>query len=217
MCLFKLCLFAFMAGIASFLSAQTVFVPIPSIGSDAPEFLAATAEGKIAFPKAFQGRWVVFFSFPNVFMSVCTSEIKAFLKEQKKIDAIIVGISANSSEQHSAWMNSLQKETNETKGLLLASDSSKRVLEKYGMIQPLESKEKPVRAVYFIDPKGKIRAVLFYPLFNGRSLKEIARLLASLQIACRENKVTPADWQEGQKAFDCPKCKSLQNCRAKKP
>ena len=45
----------------------------------------------------------------------------------------------------------------------LIEDVSMKVAKKYGMIQPGESSTKAVRAVFFIDPKGIIRAIIYYP------------------------------------------------------
>ncbi len=47
------------------------------------------------------------------------------------------------------------------------------VAKRYGMIQPEEATTKAVRAVFFIDPKGVIRAIIYYPLSLGRNFDEI--------------------------------------------
>jgi len=198
----------------SLIAAETTYVSIPSINSAAPAFQADSTEGSFAFPESFKGRWVVLFSFPNVFTPLCSTEIKAFLKEQKHLDAMIVGISANSLEQSNRWLVELKKEIGmkKEKTFPLISDPNKKILKQYGLIHPLENQQKALRAVYFIDPNGIIRAIFFYPMFNGRSLKEIGRLLAALQLSCQENKTTPADWQIGDKGLDCPQCKLEKSC-----
>jgi peroxiredoxin (alkyl hydroperoxide reductase subunit C) len=53
-----------------------------------------------------------------------------------------------------------------------------------------------VRAVFVIDPKAQIRAVLYYPLSNSRNFSELKRLIA-LQTADKHGCATPADWQPG--------------------
>ena len=68
----------------------------------------------------------------------------------------------------------------------------------YGMIAPDVSTQETVRNVYIIDPEQKIRAILIYPLTNGRSIPEILRLLTALQTTDKYNVVTPANWQPGQ-------------------
>ena len=71
------------------------------------------------------------------------------------------------------------------------------VSRKFGMIQPNESSIRAVRAVFIIDPIGKIRAVLYYPLSTGRNIDEIKRMIIALQKADKEQIATPANWQPG--------------------
>lgn len=65
------------------------------------------------------------------------------------------------------------------------------------MLQPGESATKAVRAVFFVDPKGIIRAVIYYPLSLGRNFDEIKRVLIALQTADNFGVATPADWRPG--------------------
>ena len=71
------------------------------------------------------------------------------------------------------------------------------VAKKYGMIQPGESSTKAVRAVFFIDPSGVIRAIIYYPLSLGRNFDELYRVIIGLQTADALSVATPADWQPG--------------------
>jgi peroxiredoxin (alkyl hydroperoxide reductase subunit C) len=71
------------------------------------------------------------------------------------------------------------------------------VARKYGMIQPGESSTKAVRAVFFIDPKGIIRAIIYYPLSMGRNFEEIYRALICMKTADAFSVATPADWVPG--------------------
>jgi peroxiredoxin (alkyl hydroperoxide reductase subunit C) len=65
------------------------------------------------------------------------------------------------------------------------------------MVQLGTSDTQAVRAVFYIDPKAKVRAVLFYPLSTGRNFQELKRLLVAMQIADAHGCATPADWQPG--------------------
>jgi peroxiredoxin 2/4 len=80
----------------------------------------------------------------------------------------------------------------------LIEDLKMEVAKKYGMLQPTASDTKAVRAVFFIDPVGKVRAMLYYPLSNGRNFEEIKRLLIAMQTADAFKVATPANWQPGQ-------------------
>ena len=78
------------------------------------------------------------------------------------------------------------------------SDSTMDVSRLYGMLQPSASTTQAVRGVFSIDPKGKVRAILYYPLSNGRNFQEIKRLLLAMQTTDTHKVATPADWQPGE-------------------
>ena len=67
----------------------------------------------------------------------------------------------------------------------------------YGMLQPNEATTKAVRAVFFIDPKGIIRTIIYYPLSLGRNFDELYRVIIALQTADEFGVATPADWRPG--------------------
>ncbi len=79
----------------------------------------------------------------------------------------------------------------------LIEDITTDVAEKYGMIQPGESSTKAVKAVFFIDPKGMDRALIYYPLSLGRNFDALKRALIGMQMADACIEATPADWQPG--------------------
>ncbi|HOV10942.1 MAG TPA: peroxiredoxin, partial [Bacteroidales bacterium] len=49
----------------------------------------------------------------------------------------------------------------------------------------------------FIDPKGIIRAIIYYPLSLGRNFDELYRALIAMQAADVFSIATPADWMPG--------------------
>ncbi len=51
----------------------------------------------------------------------------------------------------------------------------------YGMIHPGAADTSAVRATFIIDPQGITRAMVYYPMSNGRSIDEIFRLVTALQ------------------------------------
>ena len=79
----------------------------------------------------------------------------------------------------------------------LIEDIRMEVANKYGMIQPNASNTQAVRAVFVIDPNGKIRTILYYPLSTGRNFDEIKRIILALQKADSDHCATPADWRPG--------------------
>jgi peroxiredoxin 2/4 len=69
-----------------------------------------------------------------------------------------------------------------------------KVATPYGMIMPGEDATKAVGAVFVIDPKGIIRAIIYYPLSLGRNFDELKRVVIALQTADALAVATPADW-----------------------
>jgi len=185
---------------------QTPIMPMPRIGDKAPEFKAVTTQGDINFPADYQGSWVILFSHPADFTPVCTSEFITFaLLEEKfaKANCKLVGLSVDGLYSHIAWLRTI-KEKIQYKGTKnvevkfpLIEDITMEIAHKYGMIQPGESNTKAVRAVFFIDPKSIIRALIYYPLSTGRNFDEIYRALIAMQTADAFSVSTPADWQPG--------------------
>jgi peroxiredoxin 2/4 len=79
-----------------------------------------------------------------------------------------------------------------------------KVSKLYGMLQPNESETAAVRAVFFIDPKKKIRLIMYYPLNVGRNMDEIMRVLTALQTTDKYKVALPLDWKKGDKVIVPP-------------
>ncbi len=180
---------------------------IPLIGEEAPAFTAETTQGMINFPADYKGKWVIMFSHPADFTPVCTTEFMTFATMEKEFEALnckLIGLSIDSVFSHIAWLRTIQERV-EYKGMKnvqvlfpVIADLKMDVAKKYGMLQPSASDTKAVRAVFFIDPESKIRALLYYPLSNGRNFQEIKRLLIAMQTSDVHKVATPADWQPGR-------------------
>ena len=179
---------------------------MPLIGDDAPKFKAKTTMGEINFPEDYKGKWVIFFSHPADFTPVCTTEFMTFAsmqKELKDLNCELIGLSIDSIYAHIAWLRTI-KEKIEYKGMKnveitfpVIEDLKMDISKKFGMVQPNASTTQAVRAVFLIDPKAKVRAILYYPLSNGRNMQEIKRLLLAMQKSDKEQIATPANWQPG--------------------
>ena len=179
---------------------------MPRIGEQAPAFKAITTQGEINFPVDYSGKWVILFSHPADFTPVCTSEFMTFARmepEFEKLNCKLVGLSVDGLYSHIAWLRTI-KDKIEYKGMKnievkfpLIEDITMNVARTYGMIQPGESATKAVRAVFFIDPKGIVRAIIYYPLTLGRNFDEIKRALIGMQTADKFAVATPADWRPG--------------------
>lgn len=187
-------------------TVQNEVVAMPRIGDPAPKFTAVTTQGEINFPDQYKGSWVILFSHPADFTPVCTSEFMTFASLEEKFEKAnckLVGLSVDGLYSHIAWLRTI-KEKIEYKGMKnvevnfpLIEDITMNVATKYGMIQPGESSTKAVRAVFYIDPKGIIRAILYYPLSLGRNFDELYRVLIGLKTADEFSVALPADWRPG--------------------
>ncbi len=181
-------------------------VSMPRIGDKAPEFKAITTQGEINFPSDYNGKWSILFSHPADFTPVCTSEFITFASMQEKFNNVnceLIGLSIDGLYSHIAWLRTI-KEKIEYKGMKnvevtfpLIEDISMEISSKYGMVQPGESSTKAVRAVFFVDPKGIIRAIIYYPLSIGRNFDELYRALVAMQTTDAFDVACPADWQPG--------------------
>ena len=186
---------------------------MPRIGDKAPEFKAVTTQGDINFPSDYKGSWSILFSHPADFTPVCTSEFMTFAHLEEKFanaNCKLVGLSIDGLYSHIAWLRTI-KEKIKFNGMKdievkfpLIEDISMEIAKKYGMIQPGESKTQAVRAVFFIDPKGIVRALIYYPLSLGRNFDEIYRALIAMQTSDKFNVATPADWYPGDDVIISP-------------
>lgn len=179
---------------------------LPLIGERAPSFKAETTQGPITFPDDFEGKWVVFFSHPADFTPVCTTEFMTFASMQpefEKLNCELLGLSIDSTYSHIAWLRTIREKI-EYKGMKgvevtfpVISDLTMDVARAFGMLQPAASNTQAVRAVFIIDPQAVVRAILYYPLSNGRNMAEIKRLLLAMQLSDQHKVATPANWQPG--------------------
>jgi len=181
-------------------------IHMPLIGESAPAFKALTTQGEISFPQDYQGKWVILFSHPADFTPVCTTEFMTFAtmaEDLKALNCELIGLSIDSHYAHIAWLRTI-KEKIEYKGMKdvevkfpVIADLSMDVAKKFGMVQPAAATTQAVRAVFIIDPKGLVRAILYYPMSNGRNMEEIKRLLIAMQTSDKHGIATPANWQPG--------------------
>jgi peroxiredoxin 2/4 len=182
-------------------------VRLPLIGEKAPAFKAESTQGPITFPDNFKGKWVIFFSHPADFTPVCTTEFMTFASMQpefEELNCALLGLSIDSTYSHIAWLRTI-KEKIEFKGMKgvevtfpVISDLTMEVSKAFGMLQPAASTTQAVRAVFIIDPEAVVRAILYYPLSNGRNMGEIKRLLMAMQLSDKHKVATPANWQPGE-------------------
>ncbi len=190
---------------------------IPRIGDTAPDFEAITTKGKVKLSDFAKDKWIVMFSHPADFTPVCTTEMSGFATRKSEFDALnteLLGLSIDSVHAHLGWVQNVRKNTGVYFDFPIIADLDMKVSKLYGMLQPNESETAAVRAVFFIDPKKKIRLVMYYPLNVGRNMDEILRALEALQTSDKFKVAMPLDWKKGDKVI-VPPPKTLDEMNAR--
>lgn len=179
---------------------------MPLLNEPAPDFDAPTTDGQKKLSD-YRGRWLILFSHPADFTPVCTSEFVAFAKHYDDFQARncdLLGLSVDGVQSHIAWLRNIEEKFGVKIKFPVIADISMKVSSAYGMIHPGESSTAAVRAVFFIDPNGILRAMVYYPLTNGRAITEFVRLLDALQTSDANQCATPEGWQKGDKVIVPP-------------
>jgi len=185
---------------------QPVRTSLPLLNEPAPEFTANTTHGVISLSD-YKGKWVILFSHPADFTPVCTTEFVAFAHiypELKKRNVELIGLSIDSVYSHIAWVRNIEANLGVKIPFPIIADLDMKVATKYGMVHPQASSTQAVRAVFVIDDKGILRAMIYYPLSNGRNMDEILRLVDALQTSDAHHVATPANWRPGDKVIVPP-------------
>ena len=175
---------------------------LPRLNEAAPDFSVRTTQGPRALAD-YRGKWLILFSHPADFTPVCTSEIVAFARAWPRFRALgceLLGLSVDSAFAHMAWLRSIRDNFSVEVPFPIIEDQAMRVAHDYGMIQPGAGDTSAVRAAFFIDPESKVRAMVYYPMSNGRSVEEFLRMLAAMQASDSHGVATPEGWQPGDKA-----------------
>ena len=179
--------------------SQTVY-GLPQINQPAPDFNAVTTSGQRTLAD-YKGKWLILFSHPADFTPVCTTEFMGFARNFEKFQAMnceLLGLSIDSLFAHVAWMRNIKEKFGMEIPFPIIEDIKMDVAKAYGMIHPGAADTQAVRATFFIDPKGVLRAMVYYPMSNGRSIDEFVRLLEAMQTSDANGVATPEGWVQGQ-------------------
>ena len=179
---------------------------MPRINEPAPAFKAKTTHGERSLDD-YKGKWLVLFSHPADFTPVCTTEFMGFAKAADRFKALnceLLGLSIDSVHSHIAWMRSIEEKFGVEIPFPIIDDLSMNVAKAFGMIHPGASDTSAVRATFLIDPEGVVRAMVYYPMSNGRSIDEFVRLLDALQASDANKVATPENWHPGDQVIVPP-------------
>ncbi len=173
---------------------------IPLIGERFPELEVITTHGTVKLPDAYAGKWFVLFSHPADFTPVCTTEFVAFQKRYddfKALDTELIGLSIDQVFSHIKWVEWIEEKLGIRIEFPIIADDTGKVASQLGLIHPGKGTN-TVRAVFVVDPKGVIRAILYYPQELGRNMDEILRMVKGFQISDSKGVAIPAGWPDNE-------------------
>ena len=172
---------------------------IPLIGDKFPTLEVQTTQGRKKLPDEFKGKWFIMFSHPADFTPVCTTEFVAFQKRYnqfKKLNTELIGLSVDQVFSHIKWEEWIKDKLKIEIKFPIIADTGK-VANTLGLIHPNKGSS-TVRAVFIVDPKGIIRAILYYPQELGRNMDEFLRMIEGFQVAEKNGVAIPANWPKNE-------------------
>jgi len=176
---------------------------MPLIGDKFPRLEVVTTRGTKVLPEEYKGKWFILFSHPADFTPVCTTEFVAFQKryEQfRKLNTELIGLSVDQVFAHIKWEEWIKEKLQVEIEFPIIADTGK-VSETLGLIHPGKGTN-TVRAVFFVDPTGYIRALLYYPQELGRNFDEFLRMIKGFQLSDEQQAAIPANWPNNELVGD---------------
>jgi Peroxiredoxin len=181
-------------------------ISLPRLNEPAPAFDAVTTAGRKTL-EDYKGKWLILFSHPADFTPVCTTEFMAFQARKPQFDELnceLLGLSIDSHHSHNAWVLNIKEKFGVDIEFPIIADLDMKVATSYGMIHPGAADTSAVRATFIIDPEGVLRAMMYYPMSNGRSMDEFVRIVKAMQTSDANSCATPEAWQPGDKVIVPP-------------
>ena len=117
------------------------------------------------------------------------------------MNAKLIGLSVDQVFSHLKWIEWI-RDNIEVDGkkidiqFPIIADDKGELAEMLGMIPA--GATITARAVFIVDPKGVIRAIIYYPAEVGRDIDEILRLLKALQTSDEHGVALPHKWPENE-------------------
>ena len=151
------------------------------VGQKAADFCLSNQDDVEICLRDLKGKWVVLYFYPKDNTPGCTTEACEFteaMPEFGNMDAIILGVSADSTKKH---RNFIEKKD---LGITLLSDESTEMMQEYGVWQLKKNYGREymgiVRTTLIIDPEGVVRAVWEKVRVKGH-VEAVKEKLAELQ------------------------------------
>ena len=197
------------------------------LGDVAPDFEAACffpeneSSSVVKFSDFCENSWAIIFSHPADFTPVCTTElarVSLLESEWRARNCKVIGLSTDRVASHRAWSkdiceyaNSISSHKSTDLSFPIIADWDLKVSTLYGMLDqeshdpsnfdPETRAPLPVRTVFILDPRRRVRLTMTYPAAVGRSFDEILRVLDALQRSDAYKVATPANWKQGDQVI----------------
>jgi 1-Cys peroxiredoxin 6 len=192
------------------------------IGANVPNFDLKTTKGDLSFHTFLtsdaEKPWTIFFSHPNDFTPVCTTELGAchsLVADFAKMGAKLIGLSCNTTESHHAWsldvLANMDVTSEDSLAFPIIADENREIVSALGMLDPEEKTAEgiplPARALVILHGTT-VKLTILYPATTGRNFEEVKRILTSLQLTASNGLATPVDWKYGDKLIVGPAVKT---------
>ena len=173
------------------------------INDTAPNFTAATTQGKIDFHQWIGEGWTILFSHPKDYTPVCTTELGYMARltpEFAKRNCKVIGLSVDPVEAHKGWAKDIEETQGHAVDYPMIGDTDLAVPSSTVCSPPTKGTSEgrtaatnaTVRSVFIIGPDKKIKLMLTYPMTTGRNFDEILRADSA---ADRQHQVAPVNWK----------------------
>ncbi|NQU42204.1 peroxiredoxin [bacterium] len=171
---------------------------LPLLGEMFPDMAAQTTKGPVTLPSDYKGKWFVLFSHPADFTPVCTTEFVGFQRranEFREMNCELIGLSIDQVFSHMKWTEWIRQNLDVEIEFPIIADSEGKFARRLGLLHPGKGTN-TVRAVFVVDPHGRVRLMLYYPQELGRNIDEILRIVKGLQVSDSNQVAIPANWPE---------------------
>jgi peroxiredoxin Q/BCP len=158
--------------------------PMPSIGSDAPDFTLPSQEGSPVSLQQYRGKWVVLYFYPKDQTPGCTREAHNFSIDEAQYsqrNTVVLGVSLDTVDSHKKFC------TKEALNFKLLADTAGKTTAAYGSLTNLGIVKFAARHTFIINPAGKIAKVYA----NVAPPKHSSEVLAELDQLQRQQVRSP--------------------------
>ena len=180
---------------------------LPHVGDIVPNFHCETTDGHLDFYDFAEGKWTIVFNQPYNSGPVCMTEMAVFASAHAALQergAQMLGVVHCTQESQLKWFEEIEDVFCEQVRFPVALDVDYEISETFGMSLAYRDWAHKVRKVFLISPALKIACIWEYPVFVGRSMAEILRVLDAQRLHDLKGLVTPCDWQKGDMALVPP-------------